>query len=530
MELINYLTRSILILSSFILLYLLAYRKDNYFQLYRVFLILGIICSFILPFIEIRYSIFLKSLDVNNFYKQIDVPVSAPISENVINKRVEINWFNLVYWVYLSGVIIHILRFIYSLINILKLIKNCSKINKDGFTFFVGDMVDEPFTLGSYIFLNNDTYFKERFADIIAHEKVHLKQQHWIDVLLAEILIITQWFNPLSWYYSRLVKQNLEYIADQKVINLGFSIEKYIQSIICVTMGAEASVLANHFRFSQNKQRLKMMKNVRKSKWKRLKLLLVLPLISGFLWAFSEAEYKYDTNSDITLEQNFNINKEKFLIRGYVSEPNDTIEIQKEDGTYEVRVIRGSSLPGTSIIIKGTTRGTVADRNGFYELEVSKGEEIVYSFVGFKTAIISIVDQKDIDVQLEKTVYELDPSVNYKSQEENIKTSSANVEEPVFVVVEDMPSYKGGNNLFFEKLKKLVKQEKVKDSNLSGVVNVQFRVNVNGKIENIRARNRTGNQEANIAVSLVSLLGDWKPGIQRGKPVQCYVSVPVEFK
>ncbi len=530
MELIHYLTRSILILSSFILLYLLAYRKDNHFQLYRLFLMFGIICSFILPFIEIRYSIFLKSLDVNNFYRQIDTTITTPVLDNVINKRVEINWFNIVYWIYLSGVIILLLRFIYSLVNILKMTKNCSKIKKDGFTYFVGDLVDEPFTLGTYIFLNRDTFFKESFADIIAHEKVHLKQHHWIDVLLVEILIITQWFNPLSWFYSRIVKQNLEYIADQQVINLGFSIEKYIQSIISVTMGAEASVLANHFRFSQNKQRLKMMKNVRKSKWKQLKLLMVLPLVSCFLWAFSEPEYKYDSNSDNTLEQNLDINKEKFLIRGYVSEPNDTIEFTKEDGTWETRIIRGCELPGTSIIIKGTTKGTVADRNGFYELEVSKGDEIVYSFVGFKTTVVSVIDQKKIDVQLEKTVYELESSVNYTRQEENIKTSSANKEEPVFVVVEEMPSYKGGNNLFFEKLNKLVKQAKHNDSKLSGIVNVQFRVNVNGNIDKVTARNRIEHKDAKVAVNILASIGDWNPGIQRGKPVQCYVSVPVEFK
>ena len=61
----------------------------------------------------------------------------------------------------------------------------------------------------------------------------------------------------------------------------------------------------------------------------------------------------------------------------------------------------GSTLPGVSVVAKGTTIGTITDINGKYQLEVSNDvTTLVYSFVGMKTQEITIGASNVIDVQL----------------------------------------------------------------------------------------------------------------------------------
>ena len=73
---------------------------------------------------------------------------------------------------------------------------------------------------------------------------------------------------------------------------------------------------------------------------------------------------------------------ESRLIKGYVRGDNDL-------------------LPGTNVIVKGTTRGTQTDFDGHYAITVRPGETLVFSFVGFKTREITIDSQIKISVNLE---------------------------------------------------------------------------------------------------------------------------------
>lgn len=60
----------------------------------------------------------------------------------------------------------------------------------------------------------------------------------------------------------------------------------------------------------------------------------------------------------------------------------------------------GSSLPGVTIAVRGTTQGTVTDANGRYELTVSEGATLVFSFIGMTTEERVVGTQSVIDVVL----------------------------------------------------------------------------------------------------------------------------------
>ena len=72
----------------------------------------------------------------------------------------------------------------------------------------------------------------------------------------------------------------------------------------------------------------------------------------------------------------------------------------------------GGPLPGVSVMVKGTTIGTVTDINGSYSLLVSSdATTLVFSFVGMKTVEVSIGNQRVINVEMEVDALKLDEVV-----------------------------------------------------------------------------------------------------------------------
>lgn len=101
----------------------------------------------------------------------------------------------------------------------------------------------------------------------------------------------------------------------------------------------------------------------------------------------------------------------------------------------------------------------------------------------------------------------------------------------IFVIVEDMPQYPGGDlelTTFIQQHIEYPASAKAKKQ--EGRVLVKFVVNETGEISNpivTRGEYEALNDEA---VRVVSLLPDFIPGKQRGKPVKVYKTVPVIFK
>src|SRR5690606_8314779 len=68
----------------------------------------------------------------------------------------------------------------------------------------------------------------------------------------------------------------------------------------------------------------------------------------------------------------------------------------------------GSSLPGVSVVIKGTTTGTSTDANGSYSLSVPEGQNVlIYSFIGMQSQEVEIGNRTVIDIQLAEDVRQL---------------------------------------------------------------------------------------------------------------------------
>jgi hypothetical protein len=150
--------------------------------------------------------------------------------------------------------------------------------------------VDEdiiPFSFGNAIYINQHLHTEKEWEEIILHEYVHIRQQHTADILLAELVCILNWYNPFAWLLRHSIRQNLEFIADHKVLENGFDKKNYQYHLLKV-IGEPCYRLANNFNFSSLKKRIVMMNKIRSARLHLVKFLFILPLIAVLLLAFRD--------------------------------------------------------------------------------------------------------------------------------------------------------------------------------------------------------------------------------------------------
>ena len=105
-------------------------------------------------------------------------------------------------------------------------------------------------------------------------------------------------------------------------------------------------------------------------------------------------------------------------------------------------------------------------------------------------------------------------------------------EEVVFVVVESMPEFPGGQQALFKYLSENVKYPVIAQENgIQGRVICQFVVNKDGSIVEVEVVRSGGDPSLDKeAIRVIKSMPKWKPGKQRGKAVRVKYTVPVNFK
>jgi TonB-linked SusC/RagA family outer membrane protein len=90
-------------------------------------------------------------------------------------------------------------------------------------------------------------------------------------------------------------------------------------------------------------------------------------------------------------------------------------EMLAQSRTVAGRIISSDDqqpMPGVNVSIKGSSRGTVSDVDGKYELEVSGIDvELVFSFIGYKTQTIALQNRSNVDVTMDTDVLSLEEIV-----------------------------------------------------------------------------------------------------------------------
>ena len=197
----------------------------------------------------------------------------------------------------------------------------------------------------------------------------------------------------------------------------------------------------------------------------------------------------------------------------------------------------GKPMPGVSIVVYGTTTGTITDIDGKFLLKVAKDNaKIIFSFVGYESVITDLKDGDNLKIRMKKEIVVISfdnlPESKDEAQQprESIKIDNS---KPVFFVVEDMPEYPGGVNALNDYITSNTNYpKKAKKQNITGTVYVNFTIDKSGSVTDVYIdKNKTVNPLLDKeAGRVVSEMPKWKPGMQRGKKVPVSMSVPVAFK
>lgn len=336
-RLLLYLFESGLCLSLLYLVYLLFLRKETFFRFNRLYLLSSMGISLLIPlvhfsfmapnpdafeksFMEIGkvralYSDFILSADTDfsdpryRSYAAAEFEnmgleymgsseVSIEGSTNVAASKKDtfldtnLNMLNInparaLVLIYLAGVVFFLVRFFILLIWLQHTIRKNKKIDYGDFSLIPMKKDVTPFSFFRYVFINREVIHLPDFRQVLAHEKVHVKQHHSLDLLLAHGISIVQWFNPFVWQLQKAIKITHEYLADSRVINQGYALEDYQSLLLSQLISIRSVALVNNFNLLSIKKRITMMTKNKSGFSARLKILITIPAAFALFFLFA---------------------------------------------------------------------------------------------------------------------------------------------------------------------------------------------------------------------------------------------------
>lgn len=171
-----------------------------------------------------------------------------------------------------------------------------------------------PCSFGNNIFINPEKYDWDTYNQILLHEKVHIQQGHSADILLAELVLVFQWFNPFAWLYRGELENNLEFLTDEAVLGHNpVEKESYQMSLLKVSVPHLALSVTTNYNQSLLKKRIVMMNAKRSNIHTMWKYFILLPLMAGLACAlnqtaFSQSKAKTKNKTTASHGQSFHQN------------------------------------------------------------------------------------------------------------------------------------------------------------------------------------------------------------------------------
>ena len=323
-----YILKSSVCLVLFYLFFRLLLSKETFHRFNRMALLGVLFFSLLIPCIEVttRHQVEVQQavLSIEQLLLMAELE-ATPANVGAVQETPTISWVQIVLLVYLAGILFLVCRNIYSLICLFRLVHSGKheKLEK-GVTLVVHNQEIAPFSWMKYIVISRKD-LEENGREILIHEMAHIHHRHLVDLLVADICIFFQWFNPGAWLLKQELQNIHEYEADETVINEGVNAKEYQLLLIKKAVGTRLYSMANSFNHSKLKKRITMMLKEKSNPWARLKYLYVLPLAAIAVTAFARPEIseKVEEISAVKVNDLAEIVQEKVL--------QDTVKVSKDE-------------------------------------------------------------------------------------------------------------------------------------------------------------------------------------------------------
>ncbi len=273
-----YILKSTLLLAVFDAFFLLVMRRSGWFRFNRITLLAGSAACLLLPLIPFRVN---RATLYSTWLEPVVVAAGDQAEPAVVATAsgMSFSWQAVVLTLYLLGALVALVFYLRSYGAMFRLLRRTPSERRDGYTLHLIAQDTPSFSWLRHIVIARSDY--ERYPAILTHEQAHVRRGHSVDLLLASLLTVLQWFNPLVWICRSELKLLHEYEADDFVLKQGIDATQYQLLLVKKAVGEKRFLLANGFNHAQLKNRITMMQTTTKAAWKKLFLLLLLPLLAG---------------------------------------------------------------------------------------------------------------------------------------------------------------------------------------------------------------------------------------------------------
>ena len=467
--------------------------RNKQFHQYNRFYLMGIsVFSWLVPFIKIDIikEQVVAAPKVLNFVDLI-ADKNSSIEQEVIVKNSQFTWDNMVLIIAISISLLLIIKFIKSLWNVRKLIKAYPMKKLANLYLVMTDVKGTPFSFFKYIFWNTSIDLNgEVGKKILAHEVAHIEENHSFDKLLIELQLIIGWFNPITWLIRNELYMIHEFIADQK------SIQNNDTSVLAELLLASAypsqqHILSNSFFFSPIKRRIQMFTKTN-TKYSYLRRLTILPIMAATVLLFAFRNGNLDSKPIIKLDK-------QYTKVTYADHGGKDLGASAADGTNVIQEKVLNELQNKDQQPKKQNNNLITKGNSRFLMnnQTKKQGELN------KVVVVSYKGDTSFDLPGKQFMTVMIP--------------------PVFSNVEN------GWEKYLERTldRDLLKRKKAPTGRY--FVKVNFDIDQQGKVVNVKAFNDPGYGTSQEAVRIIESSPTWTPAIQNGSKVKYSLSQIVEF-
>jgi beta-lactamase regulating signal transducer with metallopeptidase domain len=294
---IPYILHASLIIAVCLLFYKLLLQKITFFRMNRYLLQTFLLLAFALPLVQVPQEWSFReteepALSILSIPPQPEgvaqTPEAAPpkaVAETVtpstaastFDGQLLFTWAIRIYW---FGVAVFAGMFLLQLALLLYMARTRPSIRHGRIRIVEVEGDKAPCSFGNNIYINPEKYDWETYTQILEHERVHVVQKHSLDLLLAEMMLVFQWFNPFAWMYRKEVENNLEFLTDHELLAQG-KVEKssYQMSLLKVAAPNLPLSLTTNYNQSLLKRRMVMMNQKRSSLNTACRYFFLLPVL-----------------------------------------------------------------------------------------------------------------------------------------------------------------------------------------------------------------------------------------------------------
>jgi len=553
-------------IACFTLFYFLFLRKEHCFGINRLFLLFSMTFAVVIPLLNIHLTGPVSTSTATTGIVDASFRQVSSLKENIIHLNPVIigetayqRSFNIVHILsilYLSGVAIHMLLFVWRLIRLFNRISKSEKIRDGQHCFVVIPESDSQIcSFFHFIFISREHLNQEEFKPVVDHEKAHAKSLHSIDLMITELLIVLQWFNPFAYLLRKAMVENHEFQVDRQVVRSQHNTTSYLQSILNQWVNHHYFKLTSAFSHSLSKKRILMLTKRKDTPFiSKAKLLAVIPLTCMLFFFFACSEQPVNQTMEKTDREAVafhpvtkkNVEKEipKSLYQKYHQQLDQKGEqilfemFAEFDGKeYPQAIVRMEpyNVYGVHLYNYGSERTT-----SYIEIKDTSGN-IVSSmpnpnWVGWnkeKSFYVGLMTEggpyqvtiKDSNNQPNKVVCVITVSTS-------LDTISKQ-EGDLYMKPDQMPVYDGHGTLAdfrADVQENMNYPEEARKKNLEGMVYVTFTVDEQGEVIDKKIMNGAHPLLDQAALEGLEGLPRWQPGMVEGKPVKTQFTIPILFR